>query len=117
MLKITALIAKSLLSFLFVMNINAQVPKFYVRGDGQKTCAEYIEARRKNDIFEINTYLQYLQGFINGAELQRMWDKKSGIENATGLTVLLMAESICMQQPQNTLILVAAEITSKLVIK
>ena len=102
---------------IFTVHTQAQERQWYIRGDGDKTCAEFIQVIRKGDIFEQNVFLQYLQGFINGVEVQRMWSKQSDVQNATGATVLLMTESICLQKPQNNMYLTAAEIVSKLVKK
>lgn len=104
---------------LFAIHAQAQnqEPQLFNRGYGNKSCADFIEVRRKNDIFEINSYLQYIQGFINGAEIQRLWNKQTKIENVSGNTILLMAESYCMQEPQSDMIFIATKITSKLVQK
>lgn len=98
-----------------VMHITqATAQDFYVRGDGEKKCAEFIDMRSRNDVFAQNIILQYLEGFINGAEIQRMWNKQGGINNATGEIVLSMAEAICMKKPQNNMLLTAAEIVRNL---
>jgi hypothetical protein len=106
---------KSIIALLILISsLNSNAQEFFVRGKGDMTCGEYIAIRRGADKLEELSILNYMLGFINGVEIQRMWSKLGGIKNVNGYTVGLMAETHCLKNPTHTMIITTAAITREL---
>jgi hypothetical protein len=91
--------------------------ELFIRGSGTLTCADFTESKRTQDTLKMLMIGDYIQGFINGIEIQRAWNLQSEVNFASGDLILSKVEMICRQTPNEQIVVVAAKIAKELIKK